>query len=63
MESYELVTSDYFVGRDPNQIKVIGEYLKRNHMFRDFCDQSEDPVFSQVSVKLVSIFRILWSFF
>ena len=39
----------YFSGREPSQVNVIGEYLKRNHMFRDFCDESQDPVFSQVS--------------
>ena len=41
-----------FAGRDPEQIKVIEEYLKATRMFRDFLDAEQDPVFSQVGSKV-----------
>ena len=44
-----------FAGRDPEQIKVIEEYLKATRMFRDFLDAEQDPVFSQVGSTLALV--------
>ncbi|KAK7482145.1 hypothetical protein BaRGS_00026610 [Batillaria attramentaria] len=35
-------------GRDQDKIQVIENYLRAAHMFRDYSDATQDPVFSQV---------------
>ena len=37
-------------GRPKETIEIIEEYLKRNQLFRDYADPSQDPAFSEVGM-------------
>jgi aconitate hydratase len=46
-------TLDYLrqTNRDENKIRVIEQYLKATMQFRDYNNESEDPIFSKVIFK------------
>lgn len=40
--------STFFIGRDEKHLKYVKSYLEAVHMYRDYNNPDQDPVFSEV---------------